>query len=147
MNRTIYIAHKDGDELAHYGVRGMKWGVRREIGRDAKSAAIARNRVTAASKQIQKLSTRIGRRVAAGKTDNRHLSVRLNSAKKDAAKYREIETVLSKGLSDKDIKQGRRAVKINKVVRFALVGSMGKDFDKAMEDGRMDLQVKKRKSK
>ena len=31
MNRVVYIAHKDGDELAHYGVKGQKWGVRREI--------------------------------------------------------------------------------------------------------------------
>lgn len=29
MNGITYIAHKDGDELAHYGVKGQKWGVRR----------------------------------------------------------------------------------------------------------------------
>ena len=30
MNRVVYVAHKEGDELAHYGVKGMKWGVRKE---------------------------------------------------------------------------------------------------------------------
>ena len=51
MNGITYIAHKEGDELAHYGVKGQKWGVRKEIGKDAKAAAIARGRATSLSKQ------------------------------------------------------------------------------------------------
>ena len=41
MNGITYIAHKEGDELAHYGVKGQKWGVRKEIARDARGAATA----------------------------------------------------------------------------------------------------------
>ena len=32
MNRTMYIANKDGDELSNYGVKGLKLGnVRQEM--------------------------------------------------------------------------------------------------------------------
>ena len=145
MNGVIYIAHKEGDELTHYGVSGMKWGVRREIGRDAKSAAIARGRAISATKQVTKLTTRIDRRKASGRVDNRTLLSRLGSAKKDAVKYQDMEKTLSNGLSDKDIRQGRRAVKLNKAVKFILIGSMGKATDRLIEDGQMALQMRKRK--
>jgi hypothetical protein len=147
MNRTIYIAHKDEDELAHYGVRGMKWGVRKEIGNDAKAAAIARSRATSLQKQAVKLSSRIDKLKASGKTANRSLSSRAKSVKKEASKYQEIEKVLSKGLSEKDIKQGRRAVKLKSVLRFALIGPMGRAGSEVTDDGYIDLQLKKRKSK
>ena len=66
--KITHIAHKDGDELIHYGVRGMRWGVRREIGRDAKAAAIARDRAISATKQATKLTARIDRRKASGES-------------------------------------------------------------------------------
>ena len=74
MNGSTYIAHKEGDELAHYGVKGQKWDVR------------------------------------------------------------------------KDIRQGRRAVKLRSFLRFALVGPMGKAGSEITDDGHIDLQMKKRKS-
>ena len=33
------ITEQYNQELYHYGVKGMKWGVRRKIGRDARSYA------------------------------------------------------------------------------------------------------------
>ena len=145
MSGSVYIAHKEGDELTHYGVKGMRWGVRREIGRDAKAAAIARDRAISAIKQTKRLSKRIDRRKAAGRQVNRTLLSRLGSAKKEALKYQDVEKTLSNGLSDKDIRQGRRAVKLNKAVKFILIGSMGKSTDRLIEDGQIDLQMKKRK--
>lgn len=147
MNRTIYIAHKDGDELAHYGVKGMKWGVRKEIGKDAKAAAIARNRASSLQRQAEKLSSRIDKLNASGKKANRALSSRARSVKKEASKYKEIEKVLSKDLSEKDIKQGRRAVKLKSALRFALIGPIGRAGSEITDDGYIDLQMKKRKSK
>lgn len=146
MNGFSYIAHKEGDELAHYGVKGQKWGVRKEIGKDAKAAAIARGRATSLSKQAKKLLSRINKLKTSGKTANRSLSSRARAVQKEASKYQEVEKVLSKGLSEKDIRQGRRAVKLRSFLRFALVGPMGKAGSEITDDGYIDLQMKKRKS-
>ena len=146
MNGFSYIAHKEGDELAHYGVKGQKWGVRKEIGKDAKAAAIARGRATSLSKQAKKLLSRINKLKTSGKTANRSLSSKARAMQKEASKYQEVEKVLSKGLSEKDIRQGRRAVKLRSFLRFALVGPIGKAGSEITDDGYIDLQMKKRKS-
>ena len=55
MNGTVYIAHKEGDELAHYGVKGQKWGVRRAEFKTAQNQRI-RSRVNALEKKAYSLT-------------------------------------------------------------------------------------------
>ena len=129
MNGITYIAHKDGDELAHYGVKGQKWGVRKEIARDARGAATAgRN-----SRINRKLSSKLERmgsskfltknKRGTGKTlkgVKRGLSKALLSASKrreiSADKFEKIQKTLSKGLSKADIAQGENYMRKSAIV-------------------------------
>ena len=55
MNGITYIAHKEGDELAHYGVKGQKWGVRRAELKTAQNQRIS-SRVNALEKKAYALT-------------------------------------------------------------------------------------------
>lgn len=42
------------NELYHYGVKGMRWGVRREIGNQSREAARIRLKYNKATKRVKK---------------------------------------------------------------------------------------------
>ena len=46
MNGITYIAHKEGDELFHYGVKGQRWGIRRYQNTDGTLTDSGKKRLT-----------------------------------------------------------------------------------------------------
>ena len=49
-----YILTQDG-ELYHYGVKGMKWGVRRSLGVKARGAAVYNKLIGMQQRQVNRL--------------------------------------------------------------------------------------------
>ena len=137
MNGITYIAHKDGDELAHYGVKGQKWGVRREIARDARGAATAgRNsrinaRLASKFKRMGSSKFLTTSKKGDGKAPGglkQGLSKALLSASKrrtiKAEKFKKIQKTLSKGLSKDDIAQGQNYMRKSAIVYGLLAGPL-----------------------
>lgn len=93
-------------ELKHYGVKGMKWGVRRAIGTNSRAAALYKNVIQDQNKKILKLENRKNKK---GLTDRE--TSRLNTAKSIQRNYTKMRNRLIKDISPKDIKRGEQAVK------------------------------------
>lgn len=92
-------------ELYHYGVKGMKWGVRRSIGAKARVAAIYESSSKDLGKSISKYEAR---KAKAGLTDRQQK--RFDKIKKSKVEVDKYRNKLIKDLSEKDIAKGRRAI-------------------------------------
>lgn len=93
-------------ELKHYGVKGMKWGVRRSIGAHSRAAARLKSYINKSDKQISKLNKK---RENVGLTDKQQKKLNIANTGNAIAKNLYKEHV--KNLSPKDIKKGERAVR------------------------------------
>lgn len=98
----------NNDFLAHYGVRGMKWGVRREMGKRARLGATA-GRMADTYRRASKL------------TKSADKAKQLTKLSKQ---YANVQKKLYKGLSDKDIRQGKRAFKKTGIIAGVLAGPL-----------------------
>ena len=160
MNRIVYIAHKDGDELSHYGVKGQKWGVRKEIARDARGAATAgRNsrinrRLSAKFERMGSSKFLIKSKRGTGKTVKgikRGLSKTLLSMSKrraiSADKFEKIQKTLSKGLSKADIAQGENYMRKSAVVYGILAGPLVGVGVVGINQYRVGAQARKREAR
>lgn len=92
-------------ELYHYGVKGMKWGVRRNIGVKARAAAQYKKFANEATRNVNRLEER---KVKKGLTDGE--VARLKKNQDLARKYTASRNALIKNMSEKDIKRGERAI-------------------------------------
>lgn len=91
--------------IYHYGVKGMKWGVRRSLGVKARGAAVYRTLIKTQQKAVDRLEKK---RETKGLTDRQQRN--LDRGKKVVAEWTETRNKLIKDLSEKDIKRGQRAV-------------------------------------
>lgn len=95
-------------ELYHYGVKGMKWGVRREIGRKAQTAAYIESVNRSRQMKSQRLSVKMKRNKNKGKGyKNPELSIKKNELDRKTRKLEKLRNTLVKDLSPKDIERGR----------------------------------------
>ena len=92
-------------ELYHYGVKGQKWGVRRNIGVKARAAAQYKKFAESATRNVKRLEERKAKK---GLTD-REVD-RLKKNQDLARNYTKSRNALIKNMSDKDIKRGERAI-------------------------------------
>ena len=134
MNGITYIAHKESDELIHYGVKGQKWGVRRAIKDAAISAAVEKRAGDRQEKRVNKLAYKIANKSAKGRSTDR-LVRKQASAKKKMKAARSWQKKFSKGLSDKDIQKGQRQLKSQRVLAV-LGGGFSMAIQKSNEDYR-----------
>lgn len=105
----------NNDYLAHYGVKGMKWGVRRELGKRARLGATA-----------GRMAAKYGRLAE----KNRYNENERKGYAQLSKQYAGLQRKLYKGMSAKDIQQGKRAftkgavasVLLSPVIGGAIVG-------------------------
>lgn len=94
---SLVASMNDDEFLAHYGVLGMKWGVRKTPEQIGKTQAKLANKndklikkAAKADKKAAKLSMKAAKRMQKGKYDKKLAKISIKSAKyqKKAAKYR-----------------------------------------------------------
>ena len=96
------------EELYHYGVKGMKWGVRRELGRKAKTAAYIESKTFSKSRMITKLDNKIKTNTTLGMDyKNEKLIEKRKRLDREREKMDVLRNKLIKDLSQKDIIKGR----------------------------------------
>lgn len=125
MNGIAYIAHKEGDELTHYGVRGMKWGVRREIGQRARTYAKLQPLYNKVSKKLEKTELKIDTKLARGSNPNQKLLSRQARQLEAFSRIKARRNKAGEGLSDRDKLQGKISVYAKKILKpTAIVGGV-----------------------
>lgn len=116
---------KKNDELIHYGVPGMKWGVRRAIGKRAKIAANLERRGNIyqikANRSINKQQKLQSKRIEQWRNSGEKISKMSKKEEKLFDSYVKNQNLANKmnayrntaikDLSQKDIDQGRRHLK------------------------------------
>ena len=113
-------------ELYHYGVKGMKWGVRRNIGIKSRAAAQYRRFADDANRNVKRLEAK---KSSKGLTDRQVARLKYN--RKLARDFTKERNSLIKNMSEKDIKRGERAV-IGRYLAFGgVAGSVVNGMDLA----------------
>ena len=100
------ITKQYNNELYHYGVKGMKWGVRRNIGIKSRAAAQYKSFANSADRNVKRLEAKKNKK---GLTDRQVERLKMNQDL--ARKYTQNRNMLIKDMSEKDIKRGERAIK------------------------------------
>lgn len=107
-------------ELYHYGVKGMKWGVRRAIGKQARSYA----KDHYAKKNLTAKSNKIDSRIKKSQEKIEKLKREKSSVHNKISELDSMMKQKASGLSQKDIAQGKREFVAGKIAKYAAAASL-----------------------
>lgn len=143
-----YVITRQDDELYHYGVKGMKWGVRRQLGKQAKVAATLERNKKTVDKQIAKTSEQLKAYGGKMMTDQvAKLRANNKSLKDYSSKMEHYRNKAIKDLSDKDIQQGRKWLMKAGITSGVLFGAPGVGATMIYDQVRANSFMKKEANK
>lgn len=122
------------DKLMHYGVKGMKWGVRRDRAKRARMGQRLKERADLDSKTVDNLKKKRSKMVFDGK-DTSKLDSQINQISTRQRNTTKLMNRTISGLSQKEIDRGRRYVT---VMRYAF-GGVGE----AVNQARVERYIKR----
>ena len=125
-----YVDRKD---ILHYGVPGMKWGVRRGIAASARTGARYGQMADAHKQYADKLSDKRARRASMGKSTSR-IDKKIKSARNNEKMFRYAAKQSVKGLSKADVAKGKKQV--NSIME-GFVGGLGAAGDISLSNRRL----------
>lgn len=105
-----YKQTPDPKELYHYGVPGMKWGVRRKIAKRARLAGKTYYGEKNVQKKISRATNKRTEKLIRGKSTQR-IDKRINRLNNNAKQLRKLMTLQTSGLLKSDVEKGRRQAK------------------------------------
>lgn len=108
-------------ELQHHGVKGMKWGVRRERHNRAKTGYRLKRRIDQETWALGRLTKRQTRKKEAGAIDKK-LNNRVKTAKTSVRSLTKLRNKTIKGLTKKEISRGKAAVIAGKFAPILIGG-------------------------
>ena len=132
------VTEQYNQELYHYGVKGMKWGVRRNIGIKSRAAAQYKSFTDAANRNVKRLEAK---KNSKGLTDRQ--VARLKKNRDLARDFIKKRNALIKNMSEKDIKRGERAV----ASRYLLIGGSVGAMTNAVELARANRILQRERNR
>lgn len=111
-------------ELVHYGVKGMKWGVRRNIRKQAKTSALLYRAKDYASRQSENLQYKINKKQSKNK-DTSRLEKRLARNEAYAKKVRNALSKSMKDISKRDVREAIADTAFNDMFVWGATGLVG----------------------
>lgn len=128
--------------LQHYGVKGMKWGIRRNIKKRSRFAAQATDYIRRKDYKIESTKQKISTRKAANKPVGRQQD-KLYKLQKSRNLVNNYRKQLTKDLSRKDILQGQRFLNGTRTIATTYAGVAGYGLSNAVINANMNIRAKR----
>lgn len=120
--RTNSLSEDNG--LIHYGVKGMKWGVRRDIAKRSKMGARIGLRASVYDRIASKLEEKEAYRKNLGLSPDKKRAQKITAYKHLYENYRKAQKKLYSDISEADINRGKKAVKRAMILSPILYGGL-----------------------
>lgn len=114
----------DNSYLAHYGVKGMKWGVRRDIAKRSKMGARIGRAADVYDRVASKLEEKEAYRKNLGLGSDKKRAQKIARYKSLSKNYRKAQKKLYSNISESDINRGKKAIKRSEVLNAILYGGL-----------------------